>query len=124
MTARVCVLTPEARGAVAVVRVWGADALKLVDSVFRPVAGGPLSTSPIGAIRFGRAGAGRGDEVVAVAIADNVGAPPEVELHCHGGPAPLALVVDALGGRRCASYSSRIMAASSCVFTPHRTSVR
>jgi len=58
MTARVCVLTPEARGAVAVVRVWGTDALRLVDSVFRPARGGPLSTSPLGAIRLAAPGGG------------------------------------------------------------------
>jgi tRNA modification GTPase len=38
-------------------------------------------------------GAGLGDEVVAVVLA---GDPPEVEVHGHGGPAPLALVVEAL----------------------------
>jgi tRNA modification GTPase len=38
-------------------------------------------------------GAGLGDEVVAVVL----GAEPfEVEIQCHGGPAPLALVVEAL----------------------------
>jgi tRNA modification GTPase len=103
MTARVCVLTPDARGAVAVVRIWGRDALTLVDSVFRPARGGALSASPFGAIRFGRAGKGLGDEVVAVVVADREHEPPEVELHCHGGPAPLSLVVSALvaaGARR------------------------
>jgi tRNA modification GTPase len=47
-------------------------------------------------LRFGRIGAGLGDEVVAVVIARN---PPEVEIHCHGGPAAVALVVEALTGQ-------------------------
>jgi tRNA modification GTPase len=38
-------------------------------------------------------GHGLGDEVVAVVVD---GEPPEVEVHCHGGPAPVALVVEAL----------------------------
>ena len=42
--ARVCVLTPQGRGAVAVVRVWGPRALAVADAVVspsaRPFAGG------------------------------------------------------------------------------------
>jgi tRNA modification GTPase len=38
-------------------------------------------------------GAGTGDEVVALVAG---GEPPEVEIHCHGGPAPVAMVVEAL----------------------------
>jgi tRNA modification GTPase len=44
----------------------------------------------------GRVGAGLGDEVVAVVLG---GDPPEVEIHCHGGPAPLALVIEAFVSR-------------------------
>jgi tRNA modification GTPase len=95
--ARVCVLTPAARGAVAVVRVWGPRALEVAGAAFRPARGGPLSADAIGVPRFGRAGAGLGDEVVAVVVGGAVaGGPPEVELHCHGGPAPVELVVEAL----------------------------
>lgn len=91
--ARVCVLTPEARGAVAVVRVWGPRALEIADSVFRPARGVRLAESLPGRPRFGRAGAGRGDEVIAVIVGKDT---PEVEIHCHGGPEPVALVVEAL----------------------------
>src|SRR5947208_2562147 len=91
--ARVCVLTPEGRGAVAVVRVWGPRALEIADTVFRPARGGRLAETPPDRPRFGRAGAGPGDEVVAVVVA---GPTPQVEIHCHGGPAPVALVVEAL----------------------------
>jgi tRNA modification GTPase len=91
--ARVCMLTPEGRGALAVLRVWGRRALEVADAAFRPARSRPLACTPPGRLRLGRMGAGRGDEVVAVVIA---GDPPEVEIHCHGGPAAVALVVSAL----------------------------
>ena len=77
-------------------RVWGRGALEVVDAVFRPARGAPLAETPPGRLRFGRIGAGLGDEVVAVVVA---GDPPEVEIHCHGGPAAVALVVEALVGQ-------------------------
>lgn len=91
--ARVCVLTPEGRGAVAVVRVWGPAAEAVADAAFRPRSGAGLAGARAGRLRLGRVGAGLGDEVVAVVVG---GETPEVEVHCHGGPAPLALVVAAL----------------------------
>ena len=90
---RLCVLTPAGRGALAVLRVWGPGALEVINAVFRPVRGAPLSETPCQRLRLGRIGAGLGDEVVAVVIARD---PPEVEIHCHGGPAAVALVVEAL----------------------------
>lgn len=92
-SARVCVLTSQARGALAVVRVWGPRALDVADTAFRPARWIRLSATEPGRPRFGRVGAGLGDEVVAVVLR---GEPPEVEVHCHGGPAPLALVVEAM----------------------------
>jgi tRNA modification GTPase len=91
--ARVCVLTPEGRGAVSVVRVWGPRALEVADAAFRPLRGARLSEIAPGRLRLGRMGAGLGDEVVAVVVETE---PPEIEVHCHGGPAPVALVVEAL----------------------------
>jgi tRNA modification GTPase len=90
------VLTPEGRGALAVLRVWGPGALEVVDAVFRPARGAALAETPCERLRLGRIGAGLGDEVVAVVIP---GDSPEVEIHCHGGPAAVALVVEALVGR-------------------------
>jgi tRNA modification GTPase len=90
---RVCVLTPEGRGALAVLRLWGPGALAVADAAFRPVRGRSLAKTPPGQLRLGRIGAGRGDEVVAVVIDAD---PTEVEIHCHGGPAAVALVVAAL----------------------------
>jgi len=97
--ARVCELTPAARGAVAVLRVWGPDALAVADRVFRPATRTKLSATATGLPRFGRAGAGLGDEVIAVVVAaagGRQGDPAEVEFHCHGGPEPVALVIEAL----------------------------
>ncbi len=75
------------------VRVWGPRAREVADSVFRPVRGARLARTEPGRPRVGRIGVGLGDEVVAVVVE---GDPPEVEIHCHGGPAPVALVVEAL----------------------------
>ncbi len=91
--ARVCVLTASSRGALAVVKVWGPRALEVADRVFRPVREAPLSRTGVGLPRLGRVGEGAGDEVVVVVCG---AVPPEVEIHCHGGPAAIALVVRAL----------------------------
>ncbi|HEV3122896.1 MAG TPA: GTPase [Isosphaeraceae bacterium] len=88
-----CVLTGEGRGAIAVVRLWGPGALSVADAAFHPRRRGRLGEGAVGQLRYGSIGAGRGDEVVATVLPGN---PPEVEVHCHGGPAPLALVIDAL----------------------------
>jgi tRNA modification GTPase len=86
-------LTPQGRGAIAVIRLWGSGALELVDEVFRPLRKVKLSGSPRRRLRLGQLGSGLGDEVIAVVLD---GDPPEVEVHCHGGPAALDLVINAL----------------------------
>lgn len=91
--ARVAVLTPEGRGAIAVVRVWGPGAIEAADAAFRPATGRRLAETRPGLPRFGWIGAGEGDEVVAVVIP---GEPPEVEIHGHGGVAAVGLVIEAL----------------------------
>ena len=68
MRAFITIATRVDRGAIAVVRIWGPDAIHVADSVFRPHRGGPLRDTPPGRLRYGRAGPGRGDEVVAVLI--------------------------------------------------------
>jgi tRNA modification GTPase len=87
------VLTPPGRGAVAVVRVWGADAVRVATAAFRPNRPARLSDTPCGRLRVGRMGNGLGDEVVAVRLD---GETADVEVHCHGGAAPLELVLTAL----------------------------
>ncbi len=86
------VLTGDGLGAVAVVRVWGEGAVKLVDSIFRPVTGLSLAATAAGRPRIGRVGAGLGDEVVALVLAGDI---ESVEIHCHGGPAARSLVMEA-----------------------------
>lgn len=90
---RATILTGQGRGAVAVVRVWGRDAVNLVDQSFRPGSGRPLAKSRPGSLRVGRIGAGLGDEVVVVTTTDT---PPQVEIQCHGGCAATQLVLDDL----------------------------
>src|SRR4051794_23591241 len=90
---RVCVLTPEGRGAIAVVRVWGPGAVAIAGAAFRPERGWSLAWSQPGRLRYGRIGAGVGDEVVAVVVG---GVNLQVEIHCHGGAAAVAMVVQAL----------------------------
>ena len=85
-------LTAEGRGAIAVLRVWGTGALELADAVFRPHRGARLAETRRGQLRLGRIGHGKGDEVVVVVLE---GAPPVVEVQCHGGAAAIALVVEA-----------------------------
>jgi tRNA modification GTPase len=87
---RVAVLTGMGVGAVAVVQIWGPDAIKVADACFRPLLGSALGSTP-GRPRLGRVGAGMGDEVVAIA-----GPGDGVEIQCHGGQAAVALVVEAL----------------------------
>jgi tRNA modification GTPase len=67
--------------------------LAVADAAFRPHRGPRLAATAPGRLRVGRMGAGLGDEVVAVVVDGPI---PGVEVQCHGGPAPLALVVEAL----------------------------
>ncbi len=87
------ILTAQGRGAIGVVRVWGRGAVEATDAAFRPMRGRRLAETPPGRLRLGRMGRGLGDEVVAVVIDEN---PPAVEIQCHGGPAALRLVFEAL----------------------------
>lgn len=86
-------LTAPGRGAIAVLRVWGPNAVEITDAVFRPHRGARLTKTPRGQLRLGRIGHGLGDEVVVVALG---GDPPAVEVQCHGGIAAVNLVVEAL----------------------------
>ena len=92
--ARVCVLTPEGRGAVSVIRLWGPRAAGDHRLGLSARTRGPADAlSAPGRPRLGRVGSGLGDEVVAVVLEGDA---PEVEIHCHGGPAAVGLVVEAL----------------------------
>ena len=92
-SAALAVLTADARGAIAVVRVWGPNALAVTNEVFRPFRGEGLASTPSGKPRYGRIGGDLGDEVVVLHTDDS---PTEIEIHYHGGPAAVELVVRTL----------------------------
>ena len=71
----------------------GSRRLDVIDRVFRPDRGRSMAATPPGRLRLGRAGTGAGDEVVAVRLESAV---PTFEIQCHGGPAAVAAVVEAL----------------------------
>jgi len=89
---RVALLTPPGRGALAMVGVAGGAALQTVAKLFHPRGGMPLADRPDGAIAFGRwADAERGEELVVVRRNAK-----SLEVHCHGGVAASAAVIDSL----------------------------
>ncbi len=90
--ARVSLLTPPGRGALAVVGVAGPQARSLVARVFTP-RGQPLDDRPDGAIVFGRwlAEDGPGEDLVVV-----IRGPDAVEVHSHGGLAAPEAVIASL----------------------------
>lgn len=89
---RVALLTPPGRGALAVVGMAGAGAIKTLSQLFHPRGGAPLASRPDGAIAFGRWGdPERGEELVVVRRS-----PESLEVHCHGGLAASAAVIESL----------------------------
>ncbi|HVC98688.1 MAG TPA: GTPase [Pirellulales bacterium] len=93
---RAIVLTPEGRGAVATVLVSGRDAMAIVGRLFRPASGRPLAAFSMGRIVFGRWGTEPGEELVVVCRGAD-----RVEIHCHGGQAAVAAVLEALADVGC-----------------------
>jgi tRNA modification GTPase len=87
------VLTAAGRGAIAVIGLRGPGAPAIADKAFAPRRGGPLSGTPPRSPRLGSVNGPRGEEVVAVVVGQD---PPAVEFQCHGGPAAVRLVLDAL----------------------------
>jgi len=95
----VALLTPPGRGALAVVGVVGTGALPLVDRLFRSRSGRAVADRTDGSVCFGRwqpAGAPAGDfstgeDLVVVRRGSDL-----VEVHCHGGLAASAAVIQSL----------------------------
>ncbi len=87
----VAVLTPHGRGAVATVAVVGRGAVEVVDRLFHPLTPLRLAAAAEGRILYGRWGGEQGEEVVACRVAAEV-----VEVHCHGGVAASAALVQSL----------------------------
>lgn len=91
---RVALLTPPGRGALAVVGVAGAGACELADGLFQPRRGPPLAARPDRSIAVGTWQAvahSPGEPLVVVRHARD-----RLEVHCHGGTAAAAAVIDSL----------------------------
>jgi tRNA modification GTPase len=97
---KAAVLTPEGRGAVATVLVEGPDATQTVARLFHSAAGKPLASYPLGAIAFGRWHSAEGEELVVSRLTDD-----RIEIHCHGGKAAVAAILDSLRTAGCAVLS-------------------
>ena len=91
---KVALLTPSGHGALAVVAVAGPAAGRIVDHTFTPRSGRPVSSRSDGAICVGHwrtNGGGPGEELVVVRHRADL-----IEVHCHGGLAAPAAVIESL----------------------------
>ncbi|MBA4016728.1 MAG: hypothetical protein C0483_06025 [Pirellula sp.] len=102
------VLTPAARGAVAVVRVVGSGATAACEQYFQAASGRKLAEFETGRIVFGRWIAegrgttnGAGEELVVCRRAAD-----DVEIHCHGGTAATSAVCESLASAGCRIVSA------------------
>ncbi len=84
----VCVLTPEGRGAVAVVAVEGDGAVMAVDRYFEATNNRKLGDQPVGQIVYGHWGGLGGEDLI---VSRRTG--ESLEIHCHGGRQSSAQIV-------------------------------
>ncbi len=108
-----CRLTPVGRGAVATVAVQGAGIAELVGRLATSVSGKPLGPTPRGRILLALWHGGNrpveplGDDVVVGGVGEEVVlaflGPRQVEIHCHGGRAASARILDDLRRHGCPS---------------------
>ncbi len=83
-------LTGSGRSAVAVVALWGEDAGQALMGCFTPATSRPFAA---GEVRFGKwCRSGEDGESVVVTPLDS----DSFEVHCHGGPAAIARIIDDL----------------------------
>lgn len=95
-------LTPAGRGAIATLLVEGAGAVDAVEHEFRPAGKQTLRSAAADRPIYGRFGPPPGEEIVARRTGDAT-----VEIHCHGGSAAVARIVELLAGRCCATLGWR-----------------
>ena len=100
---RASVLTPAGRGAVAVIATTGPAARAAIDLQFRAANGRPLDDQRPDRIVFGHWG--RGDHVEEVILCR--GDAQRLEIHCHGGSAAAARILDELVQAGCRVVSWR-----------------
>jgi tRNA modification GTPase len=98
--ARVVLLTPLGRGAIATVLVEGPQATAMVEACLLTASGRPLGGYPIDRIVVGHWGGPTGEEVVVCRRSSD-----RIELHCHGGPVAVRVVMEALVGAGCRAVS-------------------
>ncbi len=93
----VVLLTPEGRAAVATLLVEGPQATALVGELFHAANGRPLERQPLLRIVFGRWQSNdSGEELLVCRRNEN-----RLEIHCHGGRAAVAAIIEALVQRGC-----------------------
>lgn len=86
-------LTSTGRGAIATVGVCGPASLAALDRLFTPVSGRRLAGYTVGSAVYGRfRSSDRASEDVVVGLFADIHA----EIHCHGGPAAVAAIGEAL----------------------------
>lgn len=95
------ILTPPGRAAVAVLQLQlsAADAQSVLTDCFVTTISVAPHSAPVGRILFGR---WHGEDVVLVRTAASVW-----EVHCHGGPAPVAAIVQSVRSRLPSLMSAR-----------------
>ncbi len=81
-------LTPAGTAAIATLGLYGPDAWRLVEPVFQPNHPAAKPRLP----RLGRIGDHLSDQVVVTV--DRSGAQERVEIHCHGGPAVIDMLLE------------------------------
>jgi len=89
-------LTPPGRGAVATLRVEGAAAVAVAQSLLATRSGRPLAGFPWGRLVVGRFGPEPGEEVVVRCRSET-----SLDLHCHGGPLAATMIEQVLVGHGC-----------------------
>lgn len=95
-------LTPQGRGAIAVVLVSGPNAFDAVGRHFIARSGRSLTNLKRGQIAFGHWGGNSGEEVVVCSRGEQ-----EIEIHCHGGTAAVRAIIDRLINVGCQSVPWR-----------------
>lgn len=95
-------LTPPARGAIAVIGARAANVEAMIDVDFSALNGKKSVEQPYGAIVFGHWGPSDGEEMLICRRGDGL-----VEIHCHGGKAVTDWIMDGLVAKGCRRVSWR-----------------
>ncbi len=93
-------LTPPGRGAVAVILVFGPQAIEVCSQEFVAANGKALNLQPLNRIVFGNWGRQAVEELVVCRTADET-----LEIHCHGGHAAVMRIRTALREHGCSQVS-------------------